>query len=79
LRPAVPNYTNAEVVMQNQDIKTSKAFEALEKPQDIIDYLNAKSRLNTSKQLYQYTSVSALVSPTAKNMRTWYASIPSVS
>lgn len=47
--------------MQNQDIKTSKAFEALEKPQDIIDYLNAKSRLNTSKQLYQYTSVSALV------------------
>ena len=47
--------------MLNHGVKTSNAFSSLEDIYDLIEYLNASSRLNSSPYLYQYTSISALV------------------
>ena len=46
-----------------EKIKTGKqmSFETIADSYQLIDYLDAKARLNSSKYLYQYTTVNALV------------------
>ena len=48
--------------MQKKDTKKSIRFEAITNPSELIKYLDANARLKDSKFLYQYTSISALVS-----------------
>lgn len=46
----------------NNTNKTSKAFEQLTSSTELIEYLDQKARLNSSQYVYQYTTISSLVS-----------------
>lgn len=48
--------------MQKKDTKKPIRFEAITNPSELITYLDANVRLKDSKFLYQYTSISALIS-----------------